>query len=377
MRVALVHDYLFEQGGAENVFLELAKMFPDAPIYTSIYAPETMDPLFRRRDVRTTYLQHLTTDKERAKALLPLYPMAFGRLRLRGFDLVLSSASSFAKNVDVGATPHVCYCHTPPRFLWQTERYIEQSRSRLKRAAALSAAAWLRPQDRRAGRSISQFIANSRLTQRRIRRVYGRPSVVIHPPVAVDEFVVAPHPDRYFLVLSRLLPYKRVDIVVEACNRLSLPLVIVGDGPDRERIAALAGPSVTVLGRLPREEVRRHLAHCLALVLPGAEDFGLTPLEANASGRPVVAFRAGGALETIVEGETGWFFDAQTPECLAPLLERIADGREPLPDSHRLRVHARGFDVPAFQRAVIGVLDRALLLRNGSGEGPDASLPTR
>src|SRR5437763_4215269 len=191
MNIALVHDYLFEQGGAEHVFEVFAQMFPHAPIYTSIYAPETMSPTFRRRRIHTSFLQRIATDKRRAKALLPLYPRAFHRMKLRGYDLVLSSASSFAKGIDVGAARHICYCHTPPRFLWQTDRYIEQHGGRWTRAVLRAVTGALREQDRRDADNVDLFIANSRVTQTRIRRIYGRPSTIIHPPVHVDEFPVA------------------------------------------------------------------------------------------------------------------------------------------------------------------------------------------
>ena len=357
MRVALVHDYLFEQGGAENVFEIFAGMFPTAPLYTAIYAPETVSDTFRGRDIRTSFLQRVTTDKRRAKALLPLYPRAFNRMKVRDCDVVLSSSSSFAKGIDVGDALHVCYCHTPPRFLWQTDRYIEQHRGRLTRTAVHVAAGMLRHQDRRDAANVDHFIANSRVTQERIRRMYGREATVINPPIHCDEFHVADEIAPYFLVVSRLLPYKRIDIVIEACNRLRLPLVVVGDGPDRARLAAMAGPTVTMRGRLPRTEVRAHLARCRALVMPGEEDFGLTPLEANASGRPVIAYQAGGALETVVEGRTGWFFDAQTATSLMPVLAHVAVDM-PL-QTHALRAHARRFDVSVFRAAVLRVLHAA------------------
>ncbi len=357
MKIALVHDYLFEQGGAENVVEVFAGMFPDAPIYTSIYAPETMSAAFRRRDVRTSYLQRLTTNKRTAKALLPLYPHAFRRLKLRGYDVVLTSSSSFAKGIDVGDARHICYCYTPPRFLWQTDRYIEQQRAPMARTGMHIVAGMLRARDRRDADNVDQFIAISRIAQTRIARMYQRDSTIIYPPIAVSDFHMADMAaavEPRFLVVSRLLSYKRIDIVIDACNRLGLPLTVVGDGPDHARLQALAGPTVTMRGRLPRAEVRAYLTNSLALIMPGEEDFGLTPLEANASGRPVVAYRAGGALETVLEGRTGWFFDAQSAESLMPVLARVAHATAP--DPRTLRAHARRFDVSVFQDAIERIL---------------------
>ncbi|MDQ2830036.1 MAG: glycosyltransferase [Chloroflexota bacterium] len=207
-KVALVHDYLFEQGGAENVFAVMAGMFPDAPIYTAIYNPDTVAPIFREREVHTSVLQRVTTHKRTAKALLPLYPAAFARMKVRGYDLVLSSSSSFAKGIDVGDARHVCYCHTPPRFLWQTDRYIEQVRGRTRRGAIHLATGPLRTRDRRDADNVDAFIANSHVTQERIRRIYGRDAAVVNPPIDVKEFHGGAVIEEYYLVVSRLLPYK-------------------------------------------------------------------------------------------------------------------------------------------------------------------------
>lgn len=349
MRIALVHDYLFEQGGAENVFEVMTEMFPDAPIYTAIYVPDAMSGTFRQRDIHTSFLQPITREKRKAMALLPLYPLAFRAMKLRGYDLVLTSSSSFAKGIDVGDARHVCYCHTPPRFLWQTDRYIEQITTPWKRTLIRLATGLLRARDRRDAGNVTTFLANSRLTQGRIKRVYGRDAAVIHPPIDVGAFHLSDTIDPNLLVVSRLIPYKRVDIVIEACNRLGLPLVVVGDGPDRARLAALAGPTVTMRGRLPRSEVVELLARCRALVFPGEEDFGLTPLEANASGRPVIAYRGGGALETVVEGVTGAFFDARTAASVAASVAAFDPSHyEPA----AARAHAARFDVAVFRAAL-------------------------
>src|SRR5205085_344085 len=214
----------------------------------------------------------------------------------------------------------------------------------------------LRAQDRREADNVDLFIASSRVTRERIRSMYQRDATVIYPPINVGEFHVADKIEPYFLVVSRLLPYKRVDIVIEACNRLNLPLVVIGDGPDRMRLQRMAGPTVTMCGRLPRRDVLKHLAVCQALIMPGEEDFGLTPLEANASGRPVIAYQAGGALETVIEEQTGWFFAEQSPAALVSVLRRVAQER-PL-NTQVLRAHALRFDIESFQSAIKHMLQR-------------------
>jgi glycosyltransferase involved in cell wall biosynthesis len=348
VKVALVHDYCFEQGGAENVVEVLLGLFPGAPLYTSIYDPPVMADAFRAADVRTSFLQHITRRKRYATALLPLYPLAYAQFDLRGYDLVLSSASSFAKGVRVPVgTLHLCYCHRPARFLWLENTYLVGRARRTHQLARLVFPV-LRRLDYRAAQRVDAFIANSAVVARRIARFYHRTATVIHPPIHLAEFAPNPDPpapDAPYLILSRLVGYKRVDLAVQAANQLQAPLLVVGDGPDRARLEALAGPTVRFTGRVPRAEVRRYLQACRALLFPGEEDFGLTPLEAMASGRPVVAYAAGGALETVVAGSTGVFFQEQTAASLVAALESLAQISF---SPQQLRAHAARFDVAVF-----------------------------
>lgn len=310
MRVAIVHDYLAQAGGAERVVEAMHRIWPEAPIYTSVYDPEATLSSFRGMDVRTSFLQRWARHSRIHKLALPFYPAAFESFDLSGYDLVVSSTSGFAKGVITGPeTCHICYCHTPARFAWRYHEYVAQGGyGRATRRVLPLLVHCLRAWDYASAQRVDYFVTNSYNTARRVHKFYGRAAGVVHAPVEAGRFRVEDTPPRgYFLTVSRLVGYKRVDLAVEACSRLRLPLKVVGVGPDAARLRALAGPSVEFLGRLEDAQVAKLLAHCRALLFPGEEDFGITPLEAMASGRPVIAYRAGGALETVVEGKTGVF----------------------------------------------------------------------
>jgi glycosyltransferase involved in cell wall biosynthesis len=343
MKVALVHDYLTEMGGAERVVYALTRMFPEAPLYTSVFDPQACAS-FAARDVRTTFMQLVTRRKPVTKGLFPFFPSAFRRLDLNGFDIVISSSSGFAHHVRVPTSAlHVCYCHNPPRFLWQPDDYFRGRR--MTGRLLTPALSHLRSLDLDAARRVDAYVANSATVAARIRTIYGRDAEVIHPPVDTSLYEVTKERSGRFLVVSRLLGYKRIDLAVEAATSAGLPLDVIGDGPERRRLERMAGPTVRFLGRRSDEFVRHELARCIALVLPGREDFGLTPLEAQASGRPVVAFAAGGALETVHDGKTGFLFDQPTPHNLAVAMLRAVNDTFP---SQPLRAWAERFDVQAF-----------------------------
>ncbi len=307
MRVALVHDYLNQMGGAEKVLLSLHELFPQAPIYTSMYEPKSVDRRFRSMDIRTTFMQRVPFVKRRHQPFLPLYPFAFERLDLRPYDLVISDSSAFAKGVITRPDAlHVCYCHTPMRWAWNYEEYVE--RERLGATARLLLPpfiTWLRQWDYATAARVDYFVANSPTVAARIAKYYRREAVFIPPPVDTSHFYEAPQHEDYFLIVSRLVPYKRIDLAVKAFTMLGLPLRIVGEGRDERRLRRLAGKNIRFLGHLSDDEMRSQMARCRALVFPGEEDFGITPVEAQASGRPVIAYGAGGALATVVEGSTG------------------------------------------------------------------------
>lgn len=347
MRVALVHDYLNQMGGGEKTLLALTKIFPGAPIYTSIYEPSRVDKAFQSLDIRTSFMQRLPFVKRHHQPFLPLYPFAIESFDLRGYDLIVSDSSAFAKGIITRPeTMHVCYCHTPMRWAWNFEDYIERERiGGLGRFALAPFINWLRLWDYASAARVDAFIANSPVVAARIAKYYRRESVIIPPPVDVSDFAVSPRREDYFLIVSRLVPYKRIDLAVRAFTKLGLPLRIVGSGRDERSLRALAGPTVKFLGRLSDQQVREQLAGCRAFIFPGEEDFGITPVEAQACGKPVIAYGAGGALSSVVEGVTGLFFREQTPEALAQV---VAGFRDEMFNPLAIRHHAEQFDSSRF-----------------------------
>lgn len=358
MKVALVHDYLNQMGGAERVVLALHELFPDAPLYTSIYDPQRVDPAFQKIDVRTSFMQKWPLVKKHHQPFLPFYPIAMEGLDLRGYDLVLSSSSAFGKGVIVKpGTLHICYCHTPMRWCWNYNEYVEREQlGGMARRILPFFVSWLRVWDQTTAMRVDHFIANSPVIAERIQKYYRRESVVIPPPVEASRFPFDPATQlgNYFLSMGRLAPYKRVDLAIQACNRLGLPLVVIGSGRDEKQLKAMAGPTIRFLGRLSDAEVLPYLAQCRAFLFPGEEDFGITPLEVQASGRPVIAYGAGGALASVVDGVTGRFFYEQTAESLAGVLAAF-DDRQYHPQT--IRNHALEFDKPRFQRRVLQFIE--------------------
>jgi glycosyltransferase involved in cell wall biosynthesis len=358
MKVALVHDYLNQMGGAERVVLALHEMFPEAPLYTSIYDPQSVDNAFKSIDIRTSFMQKFPFVKKHHQPFLPFYPFAMEQLDLRGYDLVLSSSSAFAKGIITRPeTMHICYCHTPMRWCWNYDEYVEREHlGRLSRRILPFFISGLRVWDQTSSMRVDHFIANSPVVADRICKYYRRDAVVIPPPVEASRFTFDPtiRPEDYFLIVSRFMPYKRIDLAIEACNQLQLPLVIIGSGRDENRLKRLAGPSIRFTGRLSDQEVLYYYAHCRALILPGEEDFGITPLEAQASGRPVIAYAAGGAMASVVDNVTGTFFHKQTVESLVEVLASFDEQRY---DPQIIRNHALEFDQPRFRRRILQFIE--------------------
>ncbi len=358
MRVALVHDWLNQMGGAEAVLEALVEAFPGAPIYTSIYDRDRMPPHYRGWEIHVTWLDAMPFIHRQHQLYLPLYPLAFDGLNLSGYDVVISNKSGFCHGVVTGpSTVHLCYCLTPTRYVWAYEEYIAREglpgpMRRLLRPLITLLRIW----DRMAADRVDAFIAISREVARRIQKFYRRPSILLHPPVDVQRFQLAARPEDYFLIVSRLIPYKRIDLAIEAFNRLGLPLIIVGDGRDRRRLQRMAGPTITFLGRVPADQLADLYARCRAFVFPGVEDFGIAPVEAMAAGRPVIAFAGGGALDTVVEGVTGVFFDTPTPESLVAAVRRFEELRF---DPGAIRRHAEQFDKRVFQEKIKKIAELA------------------
>lgn len=324
-RLALVHDFLIQMGGAEKVVEVMADAFPEASVYTSATFGENLFPVFRSPRVRNSWMQQLPGMEKFHKKLFFLYPLAFKFLRMVPSEIAWISSSSFSKWIPKPAgTKFVCYCHTPPRFFWNPDEYLENEiRNPILRGFVRRLMPLFRASDLRQSRKVDLFIANSRNVQKRIRENYGRGSIVVYPPVDVERFQVSERVDDFYLIVSRLVAYKHIDRAVRAFTESGKKLVIIGDGPDRARLESMAGPSVTFLGRAPDETVTEMMATCRAYIFPGSEDFGITPVEAQACGKPVIAYRDGGALETVIEGETGVFFDHPEPASLTEAVEKF------------------------------------------------------
>ncbi len=359
MRVALVHDYLNQYGGAERVLEQLHGQFPDAPVYTSMYEPRTMPRAYREWDIRTSFMQRMPLVKRKHQAFLMLYPLAFESFDLSGFDLVISNSSAFSKGVLTGPeTLHISYCLTPMRWVWRYRDYV--NRERLGGAARKMLPPlihYLRLWDVVSAQRVDRFVGISRAVVDRIRKYYGRPAEIIYPPVETERFAPNGRPSDYYLTVSRLVPYKRIDLVVDAFRRLNRPVKIGGDGRDRARLEATAHANVEFLGRVDEDQLGGLYAGCRAFLFPGEEDFGITPVEAQAAGRPVVAFAAGGALDTVVDGETGVLFHPQTPDALANAVERLE--RLDL-SSERIRANAERFGVDVFRRRFRAFVERSI-----------------
>ena len=347
MHVVLAHDYLIQMGGAERVVATLHRMFPRAPIYTSATDRARLLPDFRDARIVNTWMQRLPGIRTQFKKFFPVYPAAFQSLGRVDADVAIVSSSGFAKWLRYTDRTRVfCYCHTPPRFFWQPETYLEFEISNpLVKAAARAFIPWLRRSDYDAAQEVDHFIANSNCVRDRIRECYGRESTVIYPPVEVERFEVQTADEGYGLVLSRLVAYKSIDRAVRAYTASGRRLIVVGEGPDRARLEAMAGPGVEFKGRASDADVTRYLSGCSAFVFPGLEDFGITPVEAQACGKPVLAFAGGGALETVVDGVTGMFFHDPSPDAMNAVIDRMERTKW---DPHAIRAHAEQFNEQTF-----------------------------
>lgn len=357
MRVALVHEWFTQWGGSESVVRELARLFPDAPIYVAVRDP---DPVvareFAHARVETTGLQRLLPlVAGNHRRLLPLMPRAFRALELEGYDLVISSSHAFSKAVRTPeATRHICYCHTPPRYLWDLWRTYSPG---WRGTVGLPLRAVLRRADLRAARGVDEFVGNSHTVAERIRRHYGRAARVVYPPVHTAHFEEAARarrergeePEPWFLAGGRMVRYKRTELLVRAATRAGVPLKVFGDGPERARVEAAAGPTVEFLGRVSDGDLPHLMAACQAYLFGAEEDFGILPVEAQAAGRPVVAYGRGGATETVVHGETGLLVEEATEEAFAEALGEVRTRRW---DPQRIQEHARLFDAERFREGI-------------------------
>lgn len=349
MKVAIVHYWLVTWRGGEKVVEALTELFPEADIYTHVLDPEVVKGTrLERLRIFTTFINKLPKAKKLYQNYLPLMPTALERLDLRDYDLVISSESGPAKGVIVRPdATHVCYCHSPMRYLWDMRFDYEEGASWIKRLGMRLLFPRLRDYDRLSSMGVDAFVANSSWVGKRIEKYYRRDSVVIPPPVDVDAFHISDDRGDYYLMVGQLTRYKRVDLAVKAFNELRLPLVVIGEGEEAAALRKMAGDNIVFLGRQPFDVICKHYAECQALIFPGVEDFGIVPVEAMASGRPVIAFRKGGATESVIEDRTGIFFDEPTPESLIAAVKRYQSLNETF-DPAVLRQHAQTFSKPNF-----------------------------
>ena len=357
LRTALVHDFLVSIRGADRVFLEICALWPDADIFTPVYDERGTEGRFAGRRVHTSFLQRARPTARTFRALLPFYPAAIESFDLSGYDLVISSSSAWAHAVICDeSTVHVSYCHNPFRYAWnERQRTLSERGDPVSRALLRGLFRRWREWDWIAAQRVSRYTTNSQTTQARIRAYFGRDSGIVYPPVATERFRPGPVGDHY-LVVSELVSHKRIDVAVDAFNRLRVPLVIAGDGPDRRRLRRLAGPTVSFAGRVSDAEVAGLLSSCRALVVTAAEEFGIAAVEAQAAGRPVLARAAGGLLENVVEEVTGRYWDGGAAE----LADAVADFDTASVDPQDCVANARRFDSSVFREAFPREVDAAL-----------------
>lgn len=355
MKVALVHPWLTNTGGAERLLLEVHKIYPDAPIYTSVFDAEAM-PAFKDLDVRTTFMQKLPFWRFKQQVWAPLRPLAFRRLDLREFDVVITTEHADAKNVWVrDDAVHICYCNSPIRYYWS--HYHEYKKdpgfgrlNPLIRLIMPPIVWWLRRVDFNAAQRVDYFMSNSTEIQRRVRKYYLRSSEVVNPPVEAERFSSTKKTGRTgFVAASRQTPYKRLDLAIQACNQLKLPLTVIGDGTEHERLKKMAGPTITMLGYVDDETKIKAFQSAEAFIFPAEEDFGIVPIEAMAAGCPVLAYGKGGVVDWMIPGKTGETFDEQTVESLVEALRQFK------PDAYDKKLlvkHARAFEAQRFRKEI-------------------------
>ncbi len=367
MKVALVHDWLTGMRGGEKVLEVFCELFPDAHLYTLLHKKGSLSNTIESMDVRTSFIQKLPFIKKKYRHLLPVFPTAIERFDLQGYDLVLSSSHCVAKGVKTSVnTLHICYCHTPMRYIWDLYNlyFCKERANMITRFATSLVLDYLRKWDLASNKRVDKFMANSKYVAERIKKNYGRDSDLIYPPVDCSYFKPGVSNENFYLMVSPLAPNKCVDLAIEAFNSIGLPLVIIGSGQEEQKLKRLAGKKIKLMGWQSDEVVREHYANCKALIFPGVEDFGIVPLEAQACGKPVIAYGKGGALETIVPldsdetsvksengqsmNATGLFFYEQTPESLVQAVARF-EATQDLFNWQVIRKNAESFDRAVFK----------------------------
>lgn len=369
MKVAIIHDWMTLKGGGESCVEELMRLYPQADLYCVVdFLDEQYRGFLRGRRVTTSFVQRLPGARKRYRSYLPLMPIAVEQFDLTGYDLVISSSSAVAKGVITGPDQvHIAYVHSPIRYAWDLQhQYLEEAGMTrgIKSAIARAILHYMRIWDTRTAHGVDHMVANSAFVARRIRKAYGRDATIIHPPVDVQRFTIGDVREDFYVTMSRLVPYKRIPLIVEAFRHMpDRRLIVIGDGPEMPAVRTAAGSNVTILGGQPNEVVVSHLQRAKAFIFAAEEDFGIAPVEAQACGTPVIAYGKGGVLETVrgsdADGQTGVFFDAQTPEAIVAAVEHL-DRRLPAINAQACRVNAERFSTQRFHRDIATFADAAL-----------------
>ncbi len=360
MKLAIVHDFMNQFGGAERVVKALHEMFPTAPIYTLLYDKEKLAGEFESATIIPSHLQKKGKFfRNHSKLLLPFFPAAIEQFDLSEYDMVISSSGAWSKGIITKPeTKHVCYCHAPMRFAWDWYfEYLKENKvGKLKKCVLYPLLNYLRVWDRMSAFRVDQWIANSKHTQKRLQKYYRTDSKIIYPPVDINRFEAKKDHAGYFLIVSRLSPYKKVDLAVEAFNKLGLHLVIIGDGQQKKELMKMAHDNIEFLGFKPDDVTKEYYENCRGFIFCGEEDFGITPVEAMACGKPVVAFGKGGCLETIVEGVTGEFFNEPTTDSLIEAVDRLIKNEKSY-SAEKIRKHAEQFSKERFKTEILKLVE--------------------
>ncbi|TXN36640.1 glycosyltransferase family 4 protein [Methylobacterium sp. WL119] len=368
MKVAIIHYWLVGMRGGEKVVEALCEMYPDADVFTHVYVPDSISAKIRSHRITTSFISKLPKSSKMYQSYLPLMPLALEQLDLRGYDLIISSESGPAKGIiPPPESLHICYCHSPMRYIWNMFHDYRERSGFLTRLMMPVLAHYVRNWDAISANRVDYYVANSKTVASRLQRYYRRESTVIHPPVTVRDFspVASEEVSDYYLMVGELVAYKRPELAVELFNRTGKKLVVIGGGQMLHQLRAMAQPNVTLLGSQPFDVLKHHYARCRALIFPGEEDFGIVPVEAMASGRPVIAFKRGGATETVVEGRTGVFFDVQSCDAIQNAIVRFEGMTFNTTD---IVAHANDFSETVFEKEMRAFIRRALDERAGHSQ---------
>ena len=356
MNIAIIHDFLNQYGGAERAFHYLIDVFPESSLFTSIYFPESTFDYFKDKKIKVSFMQKIPGINKNFKKFFFFYPFAFKRINLKKFEVIISSSSSFSHFINKSKNSiHIVYCYTPPRFLWETEKYLEGEKfSRFLSSLIKIYIRYLKKLDLNQSKKIDYYIAISENVKNKINKIYKRDAFVIYPPIDIAKYIFKEKKGDFYLIVSRLKGYKKLDIAIKAFNTLGKKLLIVGTGEDEAFLKEIAGENINFLGRIDESKLLSLYSEAKALIFPGEEDFGLTPLEAQASGTPVIAYGAGGALETIINRETGLFFYEQDPE---ELIKAVKEFENYDIDALKCRANAERFGFNQFRDKIFNLVN--------------------